>query len=311
MRLFLTGATGYVGSVLLARLLADAHYVEALVRPAAGRVLPTHPRLSWLQANLRDGARVAEAARRSDGTIHTAAEHAGAQREADDAATDGLLEGLRGSGKPLISTSATVVYGDTGLSPRGEAGDIAAPHPLRVWRIANDERIAGGGYGIRGCVIRPPNIFGAGGGPIARRIAAAAAAGFAQYVGEGETLWSTVHVFDLADLFLAMLSDERAHGIYNAASDEVLSRRELAEGIALTLGPGATARAITLEEGRAIWGFLADLGMINQVISAARARNELGWMPRRRTLMSYLRAGDYGNETVEDAGHVGARRGAV
>jgi hypothetical protein len=76
----------------------------------------------------------------------------------------------------------------------------------------------------------------------------------------------------------------------------------------LTLGPCATARAITLEEGRAIWGFLADLGMINQVISAARAREELGWIPRRRTLMSYLRGRDYGNETVEDAGNAGARR---
>jgi len=307
MKLFLTGATGYVGSVLLARLLAEGHDIEALVRPAPPRVLPVHPRLSWLQADLRDRARVAEAARRADATIHTAAEHAGAQREADDAATDGLLQGLNGSGKPLISTSATVVYGDTGLSPRGEAGEIAAPHPLRVWRIANDERIAGGGNGIRGCVIRPPNIFGAGGGPIAMRIAAAAKAGFAQYVGEGETHWSTVHVFDLTDLFLAVLSDERAHGIYNAASDEVLSRRELAEGIALTLGPAATARAITLEQGRAIWGFLADLGMINQVISAARAREELRWSPRRRTLMSYLREKDYGNETVADAGRAAAR----
>jgi nucleoside-diphosphate-sugar epimerase len=168
--------------------------------------------------------------------------------------------------------------------------------------------VADVGNGIRGCVIRPPNIFGAGGGPIAMRIAAAAKAGFAQYVGEGETLWSTVHVFDLADLFLQVLSDERAQGVYNAASDEVLSRRELAEGIASTLGPGVTARAITLQEGRAIWGFLADLGMINQVISAARAREELGWLPRRRTLMSYLRGRDYGNETVEDAGSAGARR---
>jgi nucleoside-diphosphate-sugar epimerase len=308
MRLFLTGATGYVGSVLLARLLAEGHVVEALVRAAPGRVLPTHPRLSWLQADLRDGARVAEAARRADGTIHTAAEHVGAQREADDAATDALIEGLHGSGKPLISTSSTVVYGDTGLSPRDEAGEIAAPHPFRVWRIANDDRVAARGNGIRGCVIRPPNIFGAGGGPIAMRIAAATKAGFAQYVGEGETLWSTVHVFDLADLFLAVLSDERAHGIYNSASDEVLSRRELAEGIALTLGPCATAHAITLEEGRVIWGFLADLGMINQVISAARAREELGWIPRQRTLMSYLRGKDYGNETVEDARNAGARR---
>jgi len=298
MNLFLTGATGYVGRVLLRRLLADGHVVEALVRPAADRALPTHPHLSWLQADLRDLGLVAEAARRADATIHTAAEHAGAQREADDSATDGFIEGLRGSGKALISTSATPVYGDTGLSPRGEAGPIATPHPLRAWRIRNDDRIASEPHGFRGVVLRPPNVYGAGGGPIAMRIAAAAKAGFAQYIGDGASLWSTVHVFDLVELYLAVLRDDRAHGIYNAASDEVLSRHALAEGIALTLG--LDARAITLEEGRAIWGFLADLGMINQVISAARAREALGWVARRRPLMSYLRAGDYGAETVDD-----------
>ncbi|MEJ1975575.1 MAG: NAD-dependent epimerase/dehydratase family protein [Acetobacteraceae bacterium] len=301
MKVFLTGATGYVGNVLLHRLLAEGHAVEALARPVPGRALPVHAGLSWLQGDLRDGARLAEAARRADATIHTAAEHAGAQQEADAAATDALIEGLRGSGKPLISTSATVVYGDTGLSPRGEAGPIAAPHPLRVWRIANDERIASQQNGLRGCVIRPPNIFGAGGGPIAMRIAAAAKAGFVQYVDDGAARWSTVHVFDLVRLFLMILSNERAHGIYNAASDEVLSRRELADGIAVTLGPDVPTRSITLEEGRAIWGFLADLGLVNQVISAARAHDDLGWVTRCRPLMSYLKERNYGDETVEDA----------
>jgi nucleoside-diphosphate-sugar epimerase len=307
MKLFLTGATGYVGRVLLHRLLADGHAVEALARPIPGRTLPAHPRLAWLSGDLRDNNCIAEAARRADATFHTAAEHAGAQQEADTSATESLIAGLHGTGKPLISTSATVVYGDTGPSPRNEASPIAAPHPLRVWRIANDDRIARGSNGIRGAVVRPPNIYGAGGGPIAMRIAASAKAGYAQYIGDGAARWSTVHVFDLVELFLAILHNERAQGIYNAASDEVISRRELAEGIAATLGANVPVRSITLDEGRAIWGFLADLSMINQVISAARARDELGWVARRRTLMSYLRERDYANETVEDAGASGAR----
>jgi nucleoside-diphosphate-sugar epimerase len=307
MKLFLTGGTGYVGRMLLHRLLADGHSVEALARPAPGRALPAHPRLAWLSGDLRDGDRVAEAAWRADATFHTAAEHAGAQQEADTVATAALIEGLRGTGKPLISTSATVVYGDTGLLPRNEGGPIAAPHPLRVWRIANDDRIASSSNGIRGSVVRPPNVYGAGGGPIAMRIAASAKAGYAQYIGDGAARWSTVHVFDLVDLFLAILHHEHAQGIYNAASDEVISRRELAEGFGANLGANVPVRSITLDEGRKIWGFLADLGMINQVISAARARNELGWAARRRSLMSYLRERDYANETVEDAGASGSR----
>jgi nucleoside-diphosphate-sugar epimerase len=299
MRVFLTGATGYVGQVLLSQLLKAGHSVEALARRTIGRVLPTHPQLNWLLGDLRDISLMAEAARRADAAIHTAAEHAGSQRDADDAATAALIDGLRGSGKPLISTSATVVYGDTGQSPLREIRQIDTPHPLRAWRIANDDRIAFEDHGLRGAVIRPPNIYGAGGGPIAMRIAAAAQAGYSQYIDDGAARWSTVHVWDLAELYLLILGNERAQGIYNAAGEEVLSRRELAEGIATNLG--ITARSITLEQGRSIWGFLADLSVINQVISAARAREELDWAPRQRPLMSYLLKRDYANETIAES----------
>jgi nucleoside-diphosphate-sugar epimerase len=300
MRLFLTGATGYVGQIVLHRLLEQGHSVDALVRPVAGRALADRRGLTWIMGDLRDVSLLSESARRADATIHTAAEHSGAQREADDTATAALVEGLRGSGKPLISTSATVVYGDTGLAPRDEGSAIPSPHPLRAWRIANDNRIALEDHGFRGAVIRPPNIYGAGAGPIAMRIAAAAKAGYAQYVGDGAALWSTIHVQDLADLYLAILASDRARGIYNAAGNEVLSRRQLAEGIAATLGPAIAVRSISLEEGRSIWGVLADLGLINQVISADKARTEFGWQPRRRPLMSYLLARNYGNEGIAE-----------
>jgi nucleoside-diphosphate-sugar epimerase len=299
MKVFLTGATGYVGSVVLRRLLAAGDEVIALARQAPGRQFLEHPRLHWRFADLRETAVVAECAHGADATIHTAAEHAGAMREVDDRASDGMIDGLRGSGKPLISTSATVVYGDTGLIPRIEAGPILSPHPLREWRIANDQRIADAGtLGIRGVVVRPPTIYGTGAGPMAMRIAAAAKAGYAQYIGDGASVWSSVHVLDLADLYVALLRHEAASGIYNAASAETLSRRALAEAIAATLGPAYAARSITLEEGRAIWGFLADLSLINQVISGERARSELQWSPSRPPLMELLRSGRYHQETI-------------
>jgi nucleoside-diphosphate-sugar epimerase len=300
MRVFLTGATGYVGQVVLSQLLQHGHSVDALARPTGNRTLPAYRGLNWVLGDLRNASLLSEAAKRADAVIHTAAEHAGAQKEADDTATTALVEGLRGSGKPLISTSATVVYGDTGPTPRDETDTISSPHPLRAWRIANDNSIALGDHGFRGAVIRPPNIYGAGAGPIAMRISAAAKAGFAQYIGDGAALWSTVHVSDLADLYLAILISERAQGIYNAAADEVLSRKQLAEGIAASLGPAVSARSITLEEGRSIWGFLADLSLINQVISSAKAKEELGWRPRRRQLMSYLLERDYDNEGIAE-----------
>jgi nucleoside-diphosphate-sugar epimerase len=301
MKVFLTGATGYVGQVVLDRLLRHGHSVDALVRSIADRTLPAHRSLNWIVGDLRNVSLLADAAKSADATIHTAAEHSGAQKEADDTATAAFVDGLRGSGKPLISTSATVVYGDTGPTPRNEADAIRSPHPLRAWRIANDNSIALDDHGFRGVVIRPPNIYGAGAGPIAMRIAAAAKAGFAQYIGDGGALWSTVHVWDLADLYLAILANERAYGIFNAAGDEVLSRKQLAEGMAATLGLSVSPRSISLDEGRLIWGFLADLSLINQVISATKAREELGWAPRRRPLMSYLRERDYGNEGIAES----------
>jgi len=84
-----------------------------------------------------------------------------------------------------------VVYGDPSTLPRNVADPIAALHPLRVWRIANDDRIASRSNRIRGSVVRPPNIYGAGGGPIAMRIATSAKTGYAQYIGDGAARWST------------------------------------------------------------------------------------------------------------------------
>lgn len=294
MRIFLTGGTGYLGAHLLRRLIDDGHEVLAIVRPASLERAYQHPNISWISADLREHGIVADAASQSDAVIHTAAEHRGEMQDVERAATEAVIAGLAGSGKPFISTSATVVYGDTGHVPRNEAEPIFAPLPSRIWRAENDRRIAGlEPHGIRGVVLRPPTIHGSGGGVIYERMETARKTGSAAYVGDGQAVWSTVHLEDLIDLFMLTLSSEQASGVFNAASSDRISRKLLAQTIASALGPTVTPGSITPEAAAASMGEGAAMATINQVISSARARAELGWNPHRMGLAADILHGSY------------------
>lgn len=294
MRILLTGATGYVGSHLLRRLAQMGLAVTAIARPRPHAELWQHELVQWRFADLRDVAAVTDLALESAAVLHTAADHWGEMEEVDRIATGALAAGLAGSGKPFISTSATVVYGDTGPTPRGEDGAILSPLPSRAWRDVHDRQVVAlAAQGIRGAVIRPPSIHGYDGGFIRRRIDAARQTGVATYVGDGGAMWSNVHLDDLADLFLLILRNPGAAGIYNAASDEVIGRRMLAELIAAIFGPGIVARSIDLTTATAESGDFAAMGTINQVISSDRARRELAWSPSGPSLVEDLRCGSY------------------
>lgn len=296
MKVFLTGATGYTGAVVLEHLLTAGHDVAALARrppPSA----PTRSGLTWVSGDFAEPERIYDQARAADATVHVGAAHdvSNAEMERlDGLAIRAVADALAGTGKVFINTSAAPVYGDTGAVPRDESEPVVAPLAGRLWRLGHDrETVALTERGIRSVVIRPPGIYGRAGGVPRAQIERAQASGKARVVGEGDRLWSYVHVDALARLFLLALTQEAALGVYNAASDEFVRSLDVARVIAEHYGPGIEVETWPLEIARQTHGVMAEIASVNCVVSADRARRELGWSPAAPSFMGELVVGSY------------------
>jgi nucleoside-diphosphate-sugar epimerase len=290
MKVFLTGASGYIGGSVAAALLSAGHTVLGLVRSPqkAGQVraLGIEP----VAGTLDDGAVLSRAARDADAVIHTAnADHR--------AAVESMLPALAGSKKAFIHTSGSSIVGDQAWGEPGaklyEDDTPFTPGPGRAARVAVNQRVlAAAGDGVRAVVISPSLIYGIGRGAhrdsiqVPRLVALAKKTGVARHVGRGENLWANVHIDDLADLYLRALDKSPAGASYYAENGEC-SMRALAEAISRSLGYGGRTQAMTREESVVEFGEgpAAYTYGSNSRVRATRARLELGWSPRHDSLL--------------------------
>jgi len=291
MKIFLTGATGYTGSIVCQRLIAAGHAIRAIARRIPPR--PSGP-IEWVQADFADGNAILQYVSTCDAAIHVGASHDKDMERLDGIVIRAIADAFSGTGRTFISTSATPVYGETGLIPRDEAEPILAPHPLRAWRAQHDrDVVALSARNIRSVVIRPGYIYGAAGGLLADMIRVARKTGHAEYIGAGQNVTSTVHIDALAELYVLALDNAVARGVYNAVSDEYVRAEDIAKAVAYGFGPGIEARSIPLEEARKRLGEYADLAVINCVASSLRARRDLNWIPSAPSLLGDLIGGSY------------------
>jgi nucleoside-diphosphate-sugar epimerase len=294
MKVFMTGTTGHAGGVALNHFVDEGHEVYALVRPQHIPNLARRERVHWVAGDFADAEIISEAAALTDAAVHIGASHDDEMERLDANAIAAIADAFDQSGKVFVSTSATPVYGDTGATPRDEHEPIENPHPLRAWRARHDLGVVGlSERGIRGVVVRPGLIYGRAGGWLAGLILRAQESGMSRYIGDGRNLTSTIHVDALADLYLKTVINESAHGIYNAASDEVVCSRDTAHLIATHYGPGIEAVSWPLEEAREALGELADLACVKCIVSSNRARSELDWHPIALSVTSELASGSY------------------
>lgn len=295
MKVFVTGASGYIGGSVATALRAAGHRVAGLVRSAQKaeqvRALGIEP----VSGTLDDGALLARQAREADAVIHTAdADHR--------ASVEAMLAALAGSGKPFIHTSGSSIVGDQAW---GEAREKIydddtpfAPGPGRAARVAVGARVlAAAGEGVRAIVIAPSLIYGPGRGAhrqsiqVPRLTALAKKSGIARHVGRGENIWANVHIDDLVELYLRALDKAPAGASYWAENGEC-SMRALCEAISRALGYGGRTQPMTREES------IVELGEgpaaytygSNSRVRATRARRELGWAPRHDSLLQSVAA---------------------
>jgi nucleoside-diphosphate-sugar epimerase len=304
MKFLVTGATGYLGSRVVQTLLRRRHEVVGLVRTveAAERL-----RAAGIEATLGDLAQPSSfraAAVSADGTIHTAFGHGidfMAAVAEERSAIAALIETYAGTGKRLVVSTATGVVGDTGPMPVDESFAGQPDFPARVRMGVEADLKAAAGRGVHAVVVRPA-IFVHGHGAsqfVPMLVAIARQHGEAGYLGDGGNRIATVHVDDLAELFVLAAENGAAGALYNGAGADI-STAELATAIA-TGNQGVAARSYTSERAAEVWGpFPAMLLGINNRASGDYARSSLGWRPYMCTphLAADLATGSYANQTV-------------
>lgn len=296
MKVFLTGASGFIGGSVAHALLAAGHQVTGLVRTEAKGAQLRDLGIAPLIGTLDDRALLIDAARRADAVINCAkADHR--------PAVEALLEGLAGSGKVLVQTSGSSIVGDLagGMSSDKIYDEETPLEPLpgRADRVAIDTMIRAR-TDMRGVIVCPSLIYGAGRGlhkhsmQVPWLIALAQANGVPKHIGPGENIWSNTHIDDLVDLYgLAM---ERAPvGAFYFAENGENSMREICRAIGLGLGFGDRTADMSLTEGIAAWGegpATYTMGS-NSRVRGKRARAELGWAPHRGSLLDEIEHGCY------------------
>jgi nucleoside-diphosphate-sugar epimerase len=275
MRVFLTGATGYVGSAVLESLVRGGHQVDALVRSGEGAAKVQARGATPVLGDLMQPASWRAAAAAADGAIHTAVESGARARPVDETAV-GVLTSLPTKDRFLIYTSGIWVLG-----PAPAPVDETAPlNPIELvsWRPAHEKRIldsvSGGG---RAVVVRPGILYGSSRG-IVGDLLKDAANSLVRVVGSGENHWPLVYDRDLGELYARIVNTPTASGVYHANDEGDETVNEIVAALGEHAHTQPSIRHVPFAEARKKMGPYADALALDQLVRSPRAR-ALGWTP--------------------------------
>lgn len=291
MKVALTGATGFIGSHVLAELQEHGHEVTALVRDDAQGEGVAARGATPAVVDLYDRPAVVKLLSGADGAIHTASPGDETSADFDSAVVDAAIEAFDGTGNPYLQISGLWVYGDN--TQISEDSPFNAP-AMVAWKEPIERRVLDES-GMRGAVIVSGVAYGDGGGGMPGLLLGSPRddAGNLVMLGTGQQHWAAVHVADLADFFRRVLEDDSARGYYVIGDGHKSTVAEITEAAAVAVGsPGAVPGSD--EEARTRLGDnLAEVLLLDQGTDAPRARAELGWRPSHTGLVDELRNGSY------------------
>lgn len=294
MRVFLTGATGFIGSRVLPELLAAGHEVLGLTRSDAGAAALSAAGAEVHRGTLEDPASLRAGAEQADAVIHTAFDHDFtnfvANCEKDRRVIEAMGEALKGSERPLIITSGTGI----GAPAPGELAveDIFNPAHANP-RIASEltgNALRDAGVDVR--FMRLPQVHDTERqGLISPYIMIAREKGVAAYIGDGANRWPAAHVSDVARLYVLALDRGTPGARYNAVAEEGIAAREIAEVVAA--GLGIPAASLPPEDAQAHFGWFGMFAAMDMPASSALTRERLDWQPSGPGLIADLKQMDY------------------
>lgn len=277
MRIFLTGATGYIGTAVLDALIRAGHDVTALVRSGASAAQVKARGAAALTGDLANPDGYREGAASHDAYVHAAFESSARAPQLEMQSVETLLTLAAGApGGIFIYTSGLWVIGPTS-GPVAEDVSLNPP-AIAAWRPAVEQRVLGGSQaGVRTIVVRPGMVYGGGRGIVSDMLTDADN-GLMRVIGAGDNHWSLVYDRDLADLYVKLLAAPEAQGVFHATDDSEHPVRVIVEAIADHVPSRPDVRHMPLAEARQKMGAIADALAMDQQVRSPRAR-ALGWTP--------------------------------
>jgi nucleoside-diphosphate-sugar epimerase len=298
MKIFMTGASGYIGGSVAHRLMQEGHEITGLVRTEAGAKELKARGMKTVLATLDDAEIIARAAREAEAVIDTAeANHPGV--------VDAIASAVRGSGKCFIHTSgsgivATDAKGEAVETIYDEYSVFTPSFPRMVQRAAIDQVVFDcAKQNVRSVVIRPTMIYGGGRGvrkesaQVPALIENAKMAGIGLHIGRGENFWANVHIDDVVELYLLALQKAPAGALYYAENGEG-ALKNVAASISRMLGFGGRTRQWSPQDAEAALGPKAHSSFgSNSRVRGKRSRAELGWKPKGASIFEEIERGHY------------------
>ncbi|MGV9803037.1 SDR family oxidoreductase [Mycobacterium sp. NPDC003449] len=288
MRVFVTGASGFVGSAVVPELIAAGHQVTGLARSDASARALTAAGADVHRGDLTDLDSLRAGAAAADGVVHLAFVHDFtdyvAAGETDKRAIETLGGALAGTDRPLVVTSGLAGF------PDATEDDAPPPGALRQSELAAQALVSNG---VRVSVVRlPPSVHGAGDkGFVPRLISIAQEKGVAAYPGEGSNRWSAVHRLDAARLFRLALEQAPAGARVQAIGDDGIAVRTLAEAIGR--GLGLPTASIPADDAFSHFGWIGTFFSMEASATSTLTRQRFGWQPTRPGLLDDLAEAHY------------------
>src|SRR5580692_9837953 len=294
MRIFLTGATGFIGSAIVPELINAGHQVLGLTRSDVGAGALIAAGAEVHRGNLEDLESLRSGAAKADGVIHCAFDHSAFGSdfskfvevcEKDRRAIEALGDALRGSDRPLVITSGTGIGNAVPGQPASEDHfDPNHPNPRKGSEVAGASVAE---RGVNVSVVRLPQVHDTvKQGLITYAVQVAREKGVSAYIGEGRNRWPAAHVQDVAHLYRLALEKREAGSRYNAVAEEGIPMRE----IAAVVGKGLKVPVVSLppEKAQAHFGWLAMFAGFDMPASSEQTRKHLGWNPTGPGLIADL-----------------------